>query len=161
MRSPLRAGVVVGAAIFRHGRLLLLRRADADPDFPGLWDTPGGSVEVGESMEDAVRREAFEETGFRVRVGPPFDVRAIGIGGGDGGAGPPRTLIAVSYHCEVLSTRPPRLDPAEHSAFAWVRASDLDQYPVAHSYGDTLDRAFVTRPRRVGRSAGRRRPRRG
>lgn len=54
----------VSAVIFdRRGRLLLQQRADG-----GQWGLPGGSVEVGESVRDAIRREVREETGLRVAV---------------------------------------------------------------------------------------------
>ena len=54
----------VSAVIFdRVGRLLLQRRADG-----GQWGLPGGSMEIGESLHDAIRREVLEETGLRVAV---------------------------------------------------------------------------------------------
>jgi ADP-ribose pyrophosphatase YjhB (NUDIX family) len=54
----------VSAVIFdRRGRLLLQQRSDG-----GQWGLPGGSVEIGESVADAVRREVREETGLRVSV---------------------------------------------------------------------------------------------
>ena len=54
----------VSAVIFdRVGRLLLQRRADG-----GQWGLPGGSMEIGESLHEAVRREVLEETGLRVAV---------------------------------------------------------------------------------------------
>ena len=54
----------VSAVIFdRRGRLLLQQRSDG-----GQWGLPGGSVEIGESVSDAVRREVREETGLHVSV---------------------------------------------------------------------------------------------
>jgi 8-oxo-dGTP pyrophosphatase MutT (NUDIX family) len=54
----------VSAVIFdRRGWLLLQQRADG-----GQWGLPGGSVEVGESVTQAIRREVEEETGLRVAV---------------------------------------------------------------------------------------------
>lgn len=50
--------------IWRAGRLLLQKRADG-----GQWGLPGGSVEIGESVTQAIRREVREETGFTVEVG--------------------------------------------------------------------------------------------
>jgi ADP-ribose pyrophosphatase YjhB (NUDIX family) len=60
----------VSAVIFdRKRRLLLQQRSDG-----GQWGLPGGSVEIGESVRDAVAREVLEETGLRVTAG-----RLIGI----------------------------------------------------------------------------------
>ena len=59
-------GVRVAASevIFdRRGRLLLQQRSDG-----GQWGLPGGSVEIGESVREAVIREVREETGLDVRV---------------------------------------------------------------------------------------------
>ncbi|MGH7312739.1 MAG: NUDIX domain-containing protein [Candidatus Rokuibacteriota bacterium] len=54
----------VSAVIFdRRGHLLLQQRSDG-----GQWGLPGGSVEIGESVTDAVRREVREETGLDVAV---------------------------------------------------------------------------------------------
>jgi ADP-ribose pyrophosphatase YjhB (NUDIX family) len=54
----------VSAVIFdRGGRLLLQQRSDG-----GQWGLPGGSVEIGESVRDAVIREVREETGLHVSV---------------------------------------------------------------------------------------------
>jgi len=46
--------------------LLLKGRLPSDPTAPGAWFTVGGGVEAGETLEEAARREIFEETGFVV-----------------------------------------------------------------------------------------------
>ena len=58
--------LAVSAAIFRDGKVLLVRRAGAPAK--GLWTLPGGRVEVGETLVEAVRREVMEETGLTIDV---------------------------------------------------------------------------------------------
>jgi len=62
-----RPEVAVGAVVVRDGRLLLVRRGRGVG--AGRWSLPGGRVEPGETLADAVRRELREETGLDVRVG--------------------------------------------------------------------------------------------
>eukprot|EP01043_Picozoa_sp_COSAG02_P066166 COSAG02_NODE_10209_length_1995_cov_1.378692_1_plen_160_part_10 len=54
---------VVGAVFDEEGRVLLTRRAQRMRSFPGSWVLPGGGLDPGESMADAVIREVQEETG--------------------------------------------------------------------------------------------------
>ena len=64
--------VGVGAVVVRDGKALIIKRAH-DPR-KGEWSLPGGRVELGESLEDATRREIKEETGLDIDVGPLVEV---------------------------------------------------------------------------------------
>ncbi len=61
---PTRPYLAVSAAIFRDGRVLIVRRAR--PPAHGLYTLPGGGVELGETLEQAVMREVREETGLAI-----------------------------------------------------------------------------------------------
>jgi 8-oxo-dGTP diphosphatase len=56
--------LAVSAAIVREGRVLIARRARAPAQ--GIFTLPGGVVEVGETLQEAVHREILEETGLTI-----------------------------------------------------------------------------------------------
>lgn len=65
-RYPQQPMVGVGAIIFREDQVLLVQRGGEPAK--GKWSLPGGLVELGESLHDAVSREVLEEVGLPVEV---------------------------------------------------------------------------------------------
>ena len=69
---PLRPIVGVGAVIVDAGKVVLVRRR-YEP-LAGQWSLPGGTLELGETLEAGAAREMREETGLHVEVGPVIEV---------------------------------------------------------------------------------------
>jgi 8-oxo-dGTP diphosphatase len=69
---PERPIVGVGAVILVDGKVVLIKRR-FEP-LAGQWSLPGGTLEVGESLEAGTAREILEETGLVVEVGPVIEV---------------------------------------------------------------------------------------
>jgi mutator protein MutT len=68
-------GVGVGGIILNdQGRCFLAQRGPQAKNERGLWEFPGGSVEFGEKLADALQREMREEYGIEIRVGGLLDV---------------------------------------------------------------------------------------
>lgn len=83
--------VGVGAVIVQNDRVLLIRRGTAP--LLGEWSLPGGVLECGETLRQAVAREAHEETGLVVETGEMLGVYERIIPGDDG---------RVRYHFVLL-----------------------------------------------------------
>jgi len=72
VRFPLAPVVGVGAVIVKDGKVLIVKRGHEPRK--GEWSLPGGRVELGETLVDALRREIREETGLEIDVGPVVEV---------------------------------------------------------------------------------------
>lgn len=81
--------VAVDAVLLHRGRVVLVKRGR--PPFLGRYALPGGGVEFGERLEDAVRREVREETGLEAEV-----VRLLGVYG-DPGRDPRGHTLSVAF----------------------------------------------------------------
>ena len=102
-----------------QGRVLLQRRADFN-----VWGLPGGSVEVGETLEAAVKREVKEETGYDVEV-----VRLVGAYSEPADttvrypSGDVVHYVSLTFECRVVGGRPQT--DAESTGQRWFRTDDL------------------------------------
>lgn len=141
-QTRLRARVAAKVAIFRGEQILLLHRSSAAAD-PGVWDLPGGVVHEGESLARAARREVREETGFQVRLGPMFHAEVFGSVSRHGKI---RPTVGVFFQGNAPRNALPRLDPREHTDFAWVSRTDLKSYPTVPYLERTVRAAFSGRP---------------
>jgi 8-oxo-dGTP diphosphatase len=68
--------VAVGVLIAPDGRFLLTSRPEGKV-YAGYWEYPGGKLEAGESVEDALRRELHEELGITIGAAVPWRVELV------------------------------------------------------------------------------------
>lgn len=97
----------VSGLVVRDGEVLLVRRGK-EP-YKGCWSLPGGGVEPGEHLRDAVRREVLEETGLEVGVGRVAGYRE-GFVGDD-------HYVVIAFHVEVTGGKLCAGDDAEACEF--------------------------------------------
>ena len=125
--------VGVGGVIVKDGSAVIIKRAN-DP-YKGQWSIPGGRVELGESLADALRRELREETGLDVEVGQLIEVFERIQWDDSTGAATAATLryhfVIVDYLCRCVGGDLRAGDDAE--AAAWVTSEELDQYEMRES----------------------------
>lgn len=112
---------VVFGLLVRNGEVLIVRRTKQEVGKGGavlVWGFPGGKVETDESTENAVVREVYEETGFKIsieeliadRIHPNFPVRAL------------------YFSCQLVSDEPDAVIDVGTQEVRWVPLSDLASY---------------------------------
>ncbi|MBW2619427.1 MAG: NUDIX hydrolase, partial [Deltaproteobacteria bacterium] len=111
--------VGVGGIIFKGGEVLLVKRGR--PPGAGQWSLPGGLIEVGETINQALDREISEETGLSVDIGPLVEVYEW-LDRDDQGA-VAYHYVVLDYLCLWQGGRPqPDSDAAEAR---WFHLGDL------------------------------------
>ena len=113
-------GVGVGAVILNEdGRLFLALRGPAAKNERGLWEFPGGSVEFGERLADALRREMTEEYGVQIEVGDLLDVvdHLLPAEG--------QHWVSPTFICRLVSGEPTIREPGKCAAIGWFALDEL------------------------------------
>ena len=114
-----RPEVCVGAVAVAGEQLLLVRRG-REPG-RGRWSVPGGRVEPGESLVEAVERELVEETGVVARCGPLLGVAERRDGD--------HHFVILDYLVEVAEAVP-LLPGTDADEAAWVPLGEVAELPL-------------------------------
>jgi len=121
MSKPL--GVAGKAVIRKAGQILLLQRSQKSKFDPGLWELPGGKIDYGENLVDALKREVREEVGLVVTVGRPFKTWHF--------TKEPFWVTGVTFLCDYVSGDV-RLS-SEHADHVWIEPAEYRNYPLSTS----------------------------
>jgi len=128
--------VAVGALVLDGDRVLLVRRG-REP-LKGQWSLPGGAVELGETLEQAVCREVLEETGLRVEAMGILEVLDRITYEGDGRL--KYHYVLIDYRCRVTGGSLCPASDAEQAA--WVSRNELEDFGVAEFTVAVIQKAF-------------------
>jgi ADP-ribose pyrophosphatase YjhB (NUDIX family) len=131
----------VGALIFSDSghEILLVERGK--PPLVGYWSLPGGIVEAGERLEDAMAREVLEETGLRVEVGDIATVFERIMPTDDGRC--EYHYILVDFYCSVLGGTLAAGDDSKQAR--WRDLNELDSILLTEGTREVI-LACRTRP---------------
>ncbi len=133
---PDRPIVGVGGILVDRNRVLLVRRG-VEP-LRGQWSIPGGAVEVGESLVDALTREIAEETGLQVRVLGLVEVLDRILHARDGRV--QYHYVLIDYLCQPVGGA---LEAASDAAeVRWVERDKLSEYGLRSETREVIEKAF-------------------
>jgi 8-oxo-dGTP diphosphatase len=128
--------LVVGGLLIRGETLMLGLRSAHRRYFPSVWDAIGGHVERGETADDALRRELFEEIGVT-----PTVFSTLGV------FSQPGVNDCRMYRVDAWDGDEPRIRDDEHDALAWFTVEEACALPNLSSgyYRDIFRALKVSR----------------
>jgi ADP-ribose pyrophosphatase YjhB (NUDIX family) len=133
---PDRPFLAVSAAIMRDGRVLLVRRARAPAR--GLYTLPGGVVEAGETLVEAVIREVKEETSL--------DIEPVALAGHreaivrDAAGRPERHFVILSFACRWRAGEPVPSEEVDEAR--WIRPDELSGFKTTPGLAEIIAAAM-------------------
>jgi ADP-ribose pyrophosphatase YjhB (NUDIX family) len=135
-RYPPRPVVGVGALIIDRDRIVLVERG-REP-LEGWWSLPGGAVETGERLEDAIRREVLEETSLEVETAGIVEVFERIHRDTDGRV--EYHYVLIDYLCRVTGGALAARDDARRAE--WVERGRLEEYRITEGSRPVIEKAF-------------------
>lgn len=124
-------GLIVGGLVFSdhhadaEDRILLVQRASHD-SMPNKWEIPGGAVDDGETILDALAREVREESGLKVKRMEAAVREGEDVGAGDiFNATRGRVFSKFTFVVEAENSSEVRLDPNEHQDYVWATEEEF------------------------------------
>lgn len=136
-RYPSVPRVGVGVIIFNeYGRVLLIKRGN-EPS-KNLWSVPGGLVELGEKVTEAVRREALEECNLHVEPKMILDVVDLILK--DDEEGVRFHYVLIDYLADFLGGE--LMPQSDASDAGWFSESDLTNLHIPEITQTLLEKAF-------------------
>lgn len=111
----------VGAAILHEGKILILKRC-SDDFMPNIYELPGGGLEAGETLLDAIKREITEETNCSI------DTIIRYIGHIDFLSS--RGLLTRRFNFLVTLKLPFSIMLSEHADYCWIHPSEANRHNI-------------------------------
>jgi 8-oxo-dGTP diphosphatase len=110
--------IVCFCVLIYRGKVLVLKRSPKDTSFPNTWWLPGGHLEEGETIEQGLIREVFEESDILL---DPLQTNLVGLH--RSAHGKPLYLFVSTIHNPFVA-----LKDGEHTEYVWLNPSDILQY---------------------------------
>jgi len=122
--------VAAKSFIVKDNNLLLIKRRPNDVHKPGVWEIPGGRLELGENTFEGLKRETKEETGLDIEVIQPLNIKHFVRDDG-------QTITMLIFFCKALSDSVKLSE--EHTDYEWVPLNRCKEKIVGNFLDKEID----------------------
>jgi len=126
----------VTAFIRNEGKVLLMKRSQKEKFLPGYWEMPGGKVEFGEDINEAVTREVKEEANLDVKVVGPY--AAFSYISDDGN----RHTTDIQFLVEVTGDATNLKIADAHNEAKWFGREEINGLEISESMKEAINKGF-------------------
>ncbi len=115
--------------INEKNELLIIKRRPNDVHKPGVWDLPGGRLELGEDPFDGLRRETKEETNLDIQIEQPLQIHHFTRDDG-------QRITMIVFRCQLVTNNIALSQ--EHTDYKWIKISEAKSLLV-HNFHEEID----------------------
>jgi 8-oxo-dGTP pyrophosphatase MutT (NUDIX family) len=112
-------------------KVFLPKRADTKKFLPGVYELPGGHIDLGEDIVSGLKREIQEEFGMDINVGDPF--AAFTYSNPIKGSHSVEVIYLAKFKDPIENIH---LEPEDHSLFEWIAENELERIMTENKNGD-------------------------
>lgn len=131
-----RRKVVVTGFLRKGDTVLLVKRSDDEKSLPGYFEMPGGTIDFGETPEEALLREFQEEVGIDIEIFDPFNVFSY-ISWND-----KKHSIKISYQVRAKNIPEKIILSHAHTSYMWAKENELDSLTMTKESRHATKKGF-------------------
>jgi 8-oxo-dGTP diphosphatase len=140
---PERPIASMAACVFKDDKILIIRRDN--PPSQGMWSPPGGMIELGETIQEATKREVEEECGIEIGVGDVFHAANLIVPDEKGNT---KFHYVITYLLAYYINGEAR-PGSDAMDIKWIKSEELDKFDMSPVVRENIMKAFRIKGIRV------------
>ena len=127
--------ITVGGLLIKDNKALIVRRSAEEGYLTGFYELPGGKIDFGETPEQSLEREFFEETNIKVKTVKPFRIFTYISHDNN------RHTVEIVYLVKAISDTNVKLSQ-EHDDYKWIALEEINRFNVSDEIKTNIVEGF-------------------
>lgn len=126
----------VSGFLLKDNKVLITKRSLKETFLPGIWELPGGKIEFGERIEEAIEREFKEETDLNVEAMKPVYIFSYLSDNGN------RQTFAITYLLRLKDENANIVLSDAHTDYKWISGREIGDFNITEETKRAIRRGF-------------------